>query len=163
MAFFGFPGGGDGGFPFGGMGGPPQDEGPVDNERYYKVLGVEKDASQGQVKKGYMKLARVKHPDKGGDPEEFKEIAEAYETLKDPKKREIYDKYGEKAIKEGAGEGPSGGMGGMDIFDLLGGRGGRRGGGRRKVAPTEFNLECTLEDVYKSKQTKIKVNRTRLC
>lgn len=127
MSFFGFPGGG-GGFPFGdmgGMGGPPQDEGPVDNERYYKVLGVEKEATQGEIKKGYMKLARVKHPDKGGDPEEFKEIAEAYDTLKDPKKREIYDKYGEKAIKEGAGESGGGMGGGMDLFDLLGG-GGRR-------------------------------------
>ena len=69
-----------------------------------------------------MKLARVKHPDKGGDPEEFKEIAEAYDTLKDPKKRDIYDKYGEKAIKEGAGE-SGGGPGGMDLFDLFGGGG----------------------------------------
>jgi DnaJ family protein A protein 2 len=132
MAFFGgFPFGDMGGM--GGMGGGPS--GPVDNERYYEVLGVNKDCTQGEIKKSFMKLARVKHPDKGGDPEEFKEIQEAYEVLKDPDMREKYDKYGEKALKESGGDGPSGGM---DIFDLFGGGGRRRGGGRRKVAPTEF-------------------------
>lgn len=63
------------------------------------------------------------HPDKGGDPEKFKELTVAYEVLGDPKKRDIYDKYGEEGIREGAG-----GAGGMsDIFDLFG-----MGGGRQK-------------------------------
>ena len=65
------------------------------------------------------------HPDKGGDPEKFKDISVAYEVLGDPEKRELYDKYGEDGIREGAG-----GMGGMgDIFDLFGMGG---GGGRQK-------------------------------
>ncbi|KAJ4906731.1 DnaJ domain protein [Raphanus sativus] len=57
----------------------------------------------------------VNHPDKGGDPEKFKELAQAYEVLSDPEKREIYDEYGEDALKEGMG----GGGGGHDPFDIF--------------------------------------------
>lgn len=62
------------------------------------------------------------HPDKGGDPEVFKELSVAYEVLNDPEKRELYDKYGEDGVKDGGG---AGGMG--DIFDLFGMGGGGRG------------------------------------
>ena len=85
--FFGGGGGRPGGFPFGGMdeddfpgmgggfpcqgGGPPKD---VDNQKLYEVLGVEKTADPESIKKKYRKLAIKHHPDKGGDPEKFKEI-----------------------------------------------------------------------------------------
>ena len=71
----------------------------------------------------FLKIALKEHPDKGGDPEKFKEITVAYEILSEPQKREMYDKYGEEGLKEGGGDG--GGMG--DLFDFFGG-GGRRGG-----------------------------------
>ncbi|KAH9281819.1 DnaJ -like protein subfamily B member 4 [Echinococcus granulosus] len=77
---------------------------------YYKVLGLEKGASEEDIKKAYRKMALKYHPDKNKSPnagEKFKQVAEAYEVLSDPKKREIYDVYGEEGLKGGIG-GPSG-------------------------------------------------------
>lgn len=87
-----FMGGGmPGGFP--GGGGRPKRE-PVDNETYYKLVGVEKDATFDQIKKSYRKKAIKMHPDKGGDPEEFKALTQAYEVISDKDKRELYDQGG---------------------------------------------------------------------
>lgn len=61
---------------------------------YYKTLGVKKKATPEQIKEAYRNKSKIHHPDKGGDAEEFKELAEAYEVLSDPEKRECYDKYG---------------------------------------------------------------------
>jgi molecular chaperone DnaJ len=61
---------------------------------YYEVLGVPRTASQDEIKKAFRQLAKKYHPDKGGDPEKFKEIAEAYEVLSDPDKRAQYDRFG---------------------------------------------------------------------
>ena len=61
---------------------------------YYETLGVERGASDDEIKKAYRKLARKHHPDAGGDEAKFKEINEAYEVLSDDKKREMYDQYG---------------------------------------------------------------------
>lgn len=66
---------------------------------YYCILGIEKGASDDDIKKAYRKQALKFHPDKNKSPqaeEKFKEVAEAYEVLSDPKKREIYDQYGEE-------------------------------------------------------------------
>lgn len=125
-----------GGFPFeefagmqGGPGGPGGRRGPkkeVDNKKYYDTLGVSKDATFDQIKKAYRKLALKNHPDKGGDPEKFKEITQAHDTLSNKDKRELYDQYGEEGAKQGGG----GGMGGHgDIFSQMfgGGMGGGRG------------------------------------
>jgi DnaJ family protein A protein 2 len=129
-----FFGGGGGGFPFGGFGddddmpgfmggGGPRKE--VDSQRFYDLLGVDKKASQAEIKKAFRQKALKNHPDKGGDPEVFKELNLANEVLSDPKKRDMYDKYGEDALKEGGGGGGHG-----DISDLFGGMfgGGGRGG-----------------------------------
>ena len=76
------------------------------------------------IKKAYRKLAIKNHPDKGGDPEKFKEIQKAYDILFDREKRDIYDKHGMDGIENGAG-----GAGGMDdILNMFMG-GGRGGGG----------------------------------
>jgi len=98
---------------------------------YYKRLGITKGASDDDIKKAYRKLALKYHPDKNKEAnaeEKFKEVAEAYEILSDPKKKEIFDKYGEEGLRAGAGGGggggPSGSSGGM------GGGGGGRGRGR---------------------------------
>merc|ERR1712008_665601 len=75
---------------------------------YYKVLGVSKGASDDEIKKSYRKLAMKYHPDKNSSPgaeEKFKEIGEAYDVLSDPKKRQIYDQFGEEGLKGGAGGG----------------------------------------------------------
>ena len=104
MFFGGFPGGFPGGQDFEdmpGMGRGPKKE--VDNSKFYEVLGVSKNATSDEIKKAYRKKALKEHPDKGGDPEKFKEISLAYEVLSDQEKRDIYDKYGEEGLREGAG------------------------------------------------------------
>lgn len=81
---------------------------------------MSKEATQGEIKKAFMKFAKEHHPDKGGDAEKFKEYQAAYEVLSDPKKRELYDKFGMEGVENG------GASGGHDIFDILRGGGGRQ-------------------------------------
>merc|ERR1719199_1037108 len=95
---------------------------PADTTKFYKLLEVDKNASEPEIKKAYRKLAVKHHPDKGGDPEKFKEITRAYEVLSDSEKRSKYDKFGEEGIEDGGGD-PT------DIFEAMFGGGGRRGGG----------------------------------
>ncbi|XP_040216581.1 dnaJ homolog subfamily B member 4 [Rana temporaria] len=116
---------------------------------YYSILGIEKGASEEDIKKAYRKQALKWHPDKNKSAhaeEKFKEIAEAYEVLSDPKKREIYDQYGEEGLKGGpnAQNGHGGNFhytfhgdphatfnaffGGTNPFEIFFGR--RMGGGR---------------------------------
>ena len=102
--FGGFGGGGDdddddqfGGFP--GMRGGPKKE--INNTKFYELIGVEKTATQDEIKKAFRKKALKEHPDKGGDPEKFKELSVAYEALSDPEKRKMYDKYGEEGLRDG--------------------------------------------------------------
>lgn len=87
---------------------------------YYSVLGVDKKASQDDIKKAFRKLAHKHHPDKGGADEKFKEITEAYSVLSDEKKRREYDTYGQAfpgghGPSTGSGQGPFGGPGGFDF------------------------------------------------
>lgn len=81
---------------------------------YYKVLGISKGASDDEIKKAYRKMALKYHPDKNKEPgaeTKFKEVAEAYDVLSDPKKKDIYDRYGEDGLKAGDGAGgPPGGF-----------------------------------------------------
>lgn len=163
MSFFfgGDPfGEGGGGFP-GGMGGG-RGGGPVDNEEFYKVLGVAKDADAAQIKKAYRKLAIKNHPDKGGDAELFKKISVAYDVLSDPEKKEAYDKYGKEGLEGGGG----GGRNADDIFSMFfGGQGGGRGqrsSGPKKGKDVVHPLNVSLEDLYNGKTIKISVNRQRM-
>jgi len=98
------------------MGRPRKD---VDTEGLYKILGVAKTASFAEIKKAFHKMAKVHHPDRGGDKEKFQEIQEAWEVLGDKDKRETYDKHGMDGLKDG------GVHTGMDISDLFGFGGGR--------------------------------------
>ena len=109
-----------GGMP-GGRGGPKKE---VDNSKYYDLIGVPKSATEQEIKKAYRKKALKEHPDKGGDPDKFKEITAAYEVLSDREKREMYDRHGADGLKGGGG----GGHG--DIFSQMFG-GGMGGGGPR--------------------------------
>ncbi|XP_075788936.1 dnaJ homolog subfamily B member 5 isoform X1 [Pelodiscus sinensis] len=79
---------------------------------YYKTLGLQSGANEDEIKKAYRKMALKYHPDKNKDPsaeEKFKEIAEAYDVLSDPKKRAVYDQYGEEGLKTGGGSSGSSG------------------------------------------------------
>merc|ERR1719324_2250271 len=109
--FFGGMPGGMGGFPdmdgMGGMGGRGSKK-PADTTKFYKLLEVDKNASDSDIKKAYRKLAIKHHPDKGGDPETFKEITRAYEVLSDSEKRAKYDQFGEEGVDgDGGGGDPS--------------------------------------------------------
>ncbi|OQR81752.1 molecular chaperone, partial [Thraustotheca clavata] len=106
---------------FGGAAGGHETPRNVDNSKYYDILGVPKSASEADIRKAFRKLALKNHPDKGGDPELFKDITVAYETLSDPEKRELYDKYGEEGLQNGGGP-----AGAADIFGQMFGGGMRQ-------------------------------------
>ncbi|TDL25063.1 hypothetical protein BD410DRAFT_896623 [Rickenella mellea] len=135
--------------------------------KYYDLLETSPDASDAELKKAYRKKALRLHPDKGGDPELFKEVTHAYEVLSDPQKRSIYDARGEAGLSE------QGGMGGMDPQDLFsqlfGGGGGFFGGGPsrqngpRKGKDLVHRVHVSLEDLYKGKTTKLALTRNVIC
>ena len=102
-------------------------------EDLYGVLGIERSVDAGEIRKAWMRLAKTHHPDKGGNPEDFKKIQTAFEVLSDDKSRQIYDMTGQMP-----GEGGGGGGGGpppgfpgfaFDIGSLLGMFGPHMGGG----------------------------------
>ena len=101
---------------------------------FYSILGVEREASADEVKKGYRKRARELHPDANPDDPEaedkFKELSRAYEVLSDPQQRANYDRFGEAGLGGGASGGdPFGGGGLGDIFDAFFGGNSPFGGG----------------------------------
>jgi len=133
----------------------------VDNEALYNCLGVKKDASSADIKRAFRKLALEHHPDRGGDPEKFKEISAAHEVLTDAEKRKIYDEGGLEALR---GEG--GGDGHDDIFSMFfggGGRGGRGRGGPQRGEDIQHPYKATLEDLYNGKTVKLAISRDKPC
>jgi len=160
--FAGMGGGGGGRMPGGGGGGRAP-AGPVDNDSFYKVLGLERESnpSGADIKRAYKKMALKHHPDRGGDGEIFKEVSNAFETLNDPDKKKLYDQYGKEGLEGGGGGGDA-----DDIFSMF--FGGGRGGGRGQSGPTrgeDINhaIKVTLEDLYNSKTAKLAINRDKLC
>merc|ERR1712110_618481 len=129
--------------------------------KYYELLGVDKKATYDEIRKAFRKLALKNHPDRGGDKEKFQELNAAYEVLSDKEKRDIYDKHGEEGLKDGGAH-----AGGMDdilgqMFGMGGGR--RQQAGPKKGKPVMHPMKLTLEEIYNGKQTKIAVNRERIC
>jgi len=145
---------GGGGFPGGGFsGGRPAAD--VDTTKLYETLGIEKTATEKEIKKQYRKLAVKHHPDKGGDEAKFKEISAAYEILSDPDKREKYDKYGLEGVADEGG----GGRDANDLFSMFFGGGGGRRRGPRKGPSVNHPLKVSLEDLYNGKTVKLAVTR----
>jgi len=143
---------------------------------YYKVLGVEKSATEADIKKAYRRIAMKHHPDRNPDnkasEEKFKEASEAYEILYDKEKRTAYDQYGHAGVDGQSGFGGGGqGFGGegfSDIFgdvfgDIFGGGGGRGRGGPRRGSDLSYNLELSLEEAVKGTTTKIRIPSLVVC
>lgn len=143
---------------------------------FYEVLGVERNATDDEIKKAYRKIALKNHPDRNpGDDEavaRFKEASEAYDVLSDADKRSRYDRYGHAGL--GAGGGP--GFGDVsDIFDafgdlfdgfgIFGNRGRRRGGGRRVQRGDHLQTSVTIEliDAARGCHRSITVQRHQTC
>ena len=141
---------------------------------YYEVLGVDKSASERDIKKAYKRLAMKYHPDRTqGDKameEKFKEVQEAYEILTDSQKRAAYDQYGHAGVDPNRGHG--GGHGAGDFGDIFGDVfgdifGGGRGGGRQSRAARgsdlRYNLELSLEEAVRGKSVEIRVPTLAEC
>ena len=144
---------------------------------YYEILGVPRDADVEQIKKAYRKLALQYHPDRNQGSKEaeerFKEITQAYEVLRDPERRGVYDRYGEQGLK-----GSAGGFAGFDFADAIevfmrdfGGFGnfsevfGARGGGgaRRQGPSTRVRLPLTLQEVVTGTNKTVRVSLLDSC
>jgi molecular chaperone DnaJ len=143
---------------------------------YYEVLGVGREASEDDLKKAYRKLAMKYHPDRNqGDAEaegRFKEVNEAYDTLKDADKRAAYDRFGHAAFEGGNGGGggggnPFGGGGFEDIFEEMFGRFGGRGGGGRAAsgrgADLRQEVNISMEEAYAGTKKTIRVPSSVQC
>lgn len=148
---------------------------------YYAILGVERNASDDEIKKAYRKQAMTYHPDRNNGSreaeEKFKSITEAYDVLRDPNKRATYDRYGEAGLRGGAGgfhhvdlsEALSifmrdlGGLGGLGSFGDLFGTAGARGAGPKTGSDIRITLHLTLAEVETGVEKTVSLKLLREC
>lgn len=142
---------------------------------YYEVLGVDKNASEDDIKKAYRKMAMKYHPDRNPDnaeaEENFKEVNEAYEILSNSSKRTQYDQFGHAGMGNGGGGygGFGGGTGGFedifgDIFDMFGGGfSGQRSNRPQKGADIKVGITLTFEEAVFGVEKEIKISRDEEC
>jgi len=140
---------------------------------FYETLGVDRSADEKELKSAFRKLAMKFHPDRNPGDEacehKFKEINEAYETLKDPQKRAAYDRFGHAAFENGGmGGGHGFGAGGFsdifeDIFGEMMGGGRRRSSGRERGADLRYNMEISLEEAFTGKTAQIRIPTSLAC
>ena len=152
----------------------------ADKRDYYEVLGLQKGASDNDIKKAFRKMAMKYHPDKNPRDkvaeEKFKEINEAYAVLSDPEKKEKYDRFGHAGVDPnsgfGGGAGGFGGFGGFeDIFDMFGGAfggfgggsRGRRNNGPRKGSDLQKAVTITFEEAAFGTKKEIRLNKYVKC
>jgi len=136
----------------------------VEKDNYYSILGVNKNASDSEIKKAYHKLALQNHPDKGGDNEKFQKISVAYETLSDPEKRNIYDN------PHLQNQNPFFGGGVFNPFDHIFQQ--QFGGHHhhqqqhpqpKKCNPTVFKVNLKLNDIHKEIKKNYRINIKKTC
>ena len=153
----------------------------ADKRDFYEVLGIQKGASEDEIKKAYRQMAKKYHPDLNpGDKEaeaHFKEVNEAYEVLSDPEKKARYDQYGHAGVDPNFGAGAGGAYGGGvdfgdlgDIFSSFFGGGGGFGGGRRadpnasrRGSDAAASVILSFEEAAKGCKKKINVQRICTC
>jgi molecular chaperone DnaJ len=135
---------------------------------YYEVLGVNRDATDEELKKTYRKLAFQYHPDRNKDngaEGKFKEINEAYEVLSDPQKRAGYDRFGHAGM-DGSGRGFDGfDFGGVgDIFEaFFGGAATGRRSSAERGADLRFNMEISFEEAAFGSEKEVEIERVEPC
>src|SRR5512136_1733067 len=145
----------------------------MEEKDYYKILGVSRDASEDEIKKSYRKVAMQHHPDRNPGnreaEEKFKVASEAYEVLRDPGKRQIYDRYGIEGLK---GTGFTGFRGFDDIFSAFGdvfqdffgfGSTGRRRTRARQGADLRYDLKISFFDAAFGKEAEIEIPKNLAC
>ena len=140
---------------------------------YYELLGVNRNASEAELKSAFRKMAMKYHPDRNPDDpaaeKSFKEVNEAYDVLKDDQKRAAYDQFGHEAFEGGmgGGQGPQGFASGFsDIFDqMFGDITGSRSGGRsaNRGSDLRYNMSISLEEAFSGKQEEIQVSTAVSC
>ena len=140
---------------------------------YYDVLGVERHASEEDVKKAFRKLAFQYHPDKNHDAgaaDKFKEINEAYQVLGDPEKRSAYDRFGHAGVNGSTFGGNAGGFedfgfGGFgEIFEtFFGGMGGQTNRTPQRGTDLSYELKLAFEEAVLGTEKEIKIRRTEYC
>jgi len=131
----------------------------------YKTIGISKSSTQHEIKKAYRKQALLHHPDKGGDAEKFKNLTNAYEILKDPEKRNIYDKYGIEGLKNSPGV-PEDIFSNLfnnfnpfeNMFNMF-----SQHSSPQKSQPIIHNYDVDLEQLCQRKIVKLKYTRELLC
>ncbi|KXT10320.1 hypothetical protein AC579_1027 [Pseudocercospora musae] len=136
---------------------------------YYKILDLDRSASERELKKAYRRLSKKYHPDKNPGDEEankkFVEISEAYETLADNDLRKIYDQHGAEGVKQHKqrGQGGGGGRNPFDIFNQFFGGGGHFGHGQRRGPDMEVRIQMPLKDFYTGAEHEFKVEKQVIC
>lgn len=140
--------------------------GNAGDDKFYRLLGVERTASEADIKKAYKKLAMQHHPDRGGDEATFKSISRAYEVLSSPEKRQLYDAYGEQGLDNAEQGGGGPGMG-TDPFDLFSSMFGFNAGagprGKPRTKDSIYELQLSLEELYQGTTRNIKFTRDVVC
>src|SRR6476661_8037974 len=135
---------------------------------YYQVLGVERNATEEEVKRAYRKLAVKFHPDKNPDDphaeEKFKELGEAYDVLMDPEKRAAYDRFGHAAFASGgAGFGRGAFHDPFEIFREVFGGGGAQSDDRRRGSDLRYDMEIKLEEAAFGAEKQIEIEKLDAC